>query len=65
MSYAENLKQKLNIDNSEPISAVIYARVSTDNDGQKDSCSNQVALLSLRVDLQKQPKTALKAKSIQ
>ena len=44
MSYAENLKQKLNNDNSEPISAVIYARVSTDNDGQKDSCSNQVAL---------------------
>lgn len=44
MSYAEDLKQKLNNDNSEPISAVIYARVSTDNEGQKDSCSNQVAL---------------------
>lgn len=44
MSYAEDLRQKLNNDNSEPISAVIYARVSTDNDGQKDSCSNQVAL---------------------
>ena len=44
MSYAEELKQKLQAGSTEIIRAVIYARVSTDNDGQKESCSNQVAL---------------------
>ena len=44
MSYAEELKQKLQIGCIEPVRAVIYARVSTDNEGQKESCSNQVAL---------------------
>ncbi len=44
LSYAEELRAKLNTENSDSIYAVIYARVSTDNDGQKDSCSNQVAL---------------------
>ena len=44
MSYAEDIRQQLNNDNSAPIFAVIYAQVSTDNEGQKDSCSNQVAL---------------------
>ena len=44
MSYAEDIRQQLNNDNSAPIFAVIYARVSTDNEGQKESCSNQVDL---------------------
>jgi DNA invertase Pin-like site-specific DNA recombinase len=44
MSYAEELKQKLQIGSTDPVRAVIYARVSTDNEGQKESCSNQVAL---------------------
>ena len=44
MSYAEILKQKLQADCKDPVKAVIYARVSTDNEGQKESCSNQVAL---------------------
>lgn len=42
MNYAQKIKQKL-ID-GETIYAVIYARVSTDNEGQKDSCDNQVSL---------------------
>ena len=44
MSYAEELKQKLQPGSTEPVRAVIYARVSTDNEGQKESCSNQVTL---------------------
>ena len=44
MSYAEDLKQKLQTDSTDPVRAVIYARVSTDNEGQKESCTNQVAL---------------------
>ena len=44
MSYAERLKQKLQAGGTDPVRAVIYARVSTDNDGQKESCANQVAL---------------------
>ncbi len=44
MNYAEELKQKLQPGRNEPIRAVIYARVSTDNEGQKESCSNQVML---------------------
>ena len=43
LNYAKNLVQKLN-SLTEPINAVIYARVSTDNDGQKESCANQVEL---------------------
>jgi len=44
MTYAERLKQRLyNAQGTEqPVRAVVYARVSTDNDGQKDSCANQV-----------------------
>ncbi len=45
MSYAEDIRQQLyNNDTSKTIKAVIYARVSTDNTGQKDSCMNQVEL---------------------
>ncbi len=44
MSYAEELKQKLQTGSTDMVRAVIYARVSTDNEGQKESCSNQVAL---------------------
>ncbi len=45
MSYAQDLRQKLaGNDLSDPVRAVIYARVSTDNEGQKDSCANQVDL---------------------
>ena len=44
MSYAEDLRQKLNTNSSEIVTAVIYARVSTDNEGQKESCANQVEL---------------------
>ena len=44
MSYAEELKQKLQIGSTDPVRAVFYARVSTDNEGQKESCSNQVML---------------------
>ncbi|MCR5204003.1 MAG: recombinase family protein [Lachnospiraceae bacterium] len=43
MSYADEIKNKLS-NNTGTIKAVIYARVSTDNDAQKDSCENQVAL---------------------
>ena len=35
MSYAEELKQKLQIGCTDMVRAVIYARVSTDNEGQK------------------------------
>ena len=41
MSVANDLREKLN-NNTGTIKAVIYARVSTDTEGQKDSCSNQV-----------------------
>ena len=44
MNYAQLLKEKLNTNRSDPIRAVIYARVSTDNEGQKESCANQVDL---------------------
>ena len=44
MNYAEQIKQKLQRGSTEPLKAVVYARVSTDNEGQKDSCSNQVAM---------------------
>ena len=44
MTYAEVLRNKLYNDSSETIHAVIYARVSTDNEGQRESCANQVEL---------------------
>lgn len=43
MSLANELREKLNT-NTGTIKAAIYARVSTDNDGQKESCANQVEL---------------------
>ena len=43
MSLANDLREKLNT-NTGTIRAAIYARVSTDNDGQKESCANQVEL---------------------
>lgn len=49
MSYAEKLRDKLN-NGIGTINAVIYARVSTDNDGQKDSCANQVELANNYID---------------
>ena len=44
MSYAQILREKLNCNSPDPVRAVIYARVSTDNEGQKESCANQVEL---------------------
>lgn len=44
MNYAQKLREKLNSNSTEPVRAVIYARVSTDNEGQKESCTNQVDL---------------------
>jgi DNA invertase Pin-like site-specific DNA recombinase len=44
LNYAEEIRLKLNKNSSDPINAVIYARVSTDNEGQKESCANQVDL---------------------
>lgn len=46
MNYAEEIRLKLNTNSTDPINVVIYARVSTDNEGQKDSCANQVELAS-------------------
>ena len=43
MSLANDLREKLNT-NTGTIRVAIYARVSTDNDGQKESCANQVDL---------------------
>lgn len=44
MTFAEEIREKLNTGSNDIIRAVIYARVSTDNEGQKESCSNQVSL---------------------
>ena len=44
MTIAEQIKEKLHTQSVAPVRAVIYARVSTDNDGQQESCANQVAL---------------------
>lgn len=44
MTFAEEIREKLNTGSTDIIRAVIYARVSTDNEGQKESCSNQVSL---------------------
>ena len=42
MNYAQKIRQILTTNSSETIRAVIYARVSTDNEGQKESCANQL-----------------------
>lgn len=44
MTIAETIKAKLSPGCTDTVRAAIYARVSTDNEGQKESCSNQVAL---------------------
>ena len=44
MTIAETIKAKLYPGSTDTVRAAIYARVSTDNEGQKESCSNQVAL---------------------
>lgn len=44
MTIAETIKTRLSPGCTDKVRAVIYARVSTDNEGQKESCSNQVAL---------------------
>lgn len=45
MSYAEEIRKRVNSDTrTEPVKACIYARVSTDNEGQKESCANQVEM---------------------
>lgn len=42
MTYAEEIKNRIYTMYSEdPVKAAIYTRVSTDNEGQKDSCANQ------------------------
>ena len=42
MTYAEEIKNRIYAEYTvEPVKAAIYARVSTDNEGQKDSCANQ------------------------
>lgn len=42
MTYAEEIKNRIYAEyTAEPVKAAIYARVSTDNEGQKDSCANQ------------------------
>ena len=42
MTYADEIKQRLS--NNDDLYVVIYARVSTDNDTQKESCNNQVQM---------------------
>ncbi len=43
MSYFNDLKNRIFSDKPEQtVRAVVYARVSTDNEGQKDSCANQL-----------------------
>ncbi len=44
MNTAEALREKINNNHVGQVKAVIYARVSTDNESQKDSCANQVEL---------------------
>ena len=56
MNYAQEIKQKLIT--GETLYAVIYARVSTANEGQKDSCDNQVALANNYVNRHKNIKVA-------
>lgn len=46
MSYAENIRERVLTDKTEePVRAVAYARVSTDNEGQKESCANQLEMI--------------------
>ena len=44
MTYAQDLKTRICAEaaSPSPVRAVVYARVSTDNESQKDSCSNQI-----------------------
>ncbi|MCR5061107.1 MAG: recombinase family protein [Saccharofermentans sp.] len=43
MSYAEEIRKRLlSEEKTMPLRGVIYARVSTDKDSQKESCANQV-----------------------
>ena len=44
MNFANEIRHRLYTDSSETIRVVIYARVSTDNEAQKESCANQVEL---------------------
>ena len=45
MNYAKIIQQKIYDGITDPpVRAAIYARVSTDNEGQKESCDNQVEL---------------------
>ena len=46
MTYAQKLKTRIFAEgfSSSPVRAVIYARVSTDNESQKESCANQIFL---------------------
>lgn len=52
MTYAQDIKDRLYAETPSPvpIRAVIYARVSTDNDSQKDSCANQILLAEKFLD---------------
>ncbi len=45
MSYADEIKNRIFGDvTARPVRAAIYARVSTDNESQKESCANQVEM---------------------
>ena len=45
MSYASDIKNRIDgASTAKLVRAVIYARVSTDNDSQKESCANQVEM---------------------
>ena len=50
MTIAEVIKQYLIPGSTDIVRVVIYARVSTDNEGQKESCSNQVELAKRYID---------------
>ncbi len=45
LSTAQSIKKKM--DSNELINAVVYARTSTKNDEQKDSCENQVMMANI------------------
>lgn len=46
MTYAEDIKNRVNLPTKtkKPVKVGVYSRVSTDNDGQKESCANQVEM---------------------
>ena len=48
MNYANSIKEKIFGETTvtTPVRAAVYARVSTRNEGQKDSCNNQVKTAS-------------------